>query len=128
MEALEIADASKTPHISLNPNGILVFKGRSIPENSIDFYRPIMEWLDAYAKEPQPLTTVEMRLEYFNTSSSKCILDIFKRLSLIHEIDGFEVIIKWYFFSDDEDMYESGTDYSKIVKIPFEFISYPADN
>ena len=128
MEVLEIPNTAKTPQISLNPNGTLLFKGRSIPENSIDFYRPVMDWLTEYAREAQPLTTVEMRLEYFNTSSSKCILDIFKRLSLIHELLGKEVQVKWYFFSDDEDMYESGNDYSTIVKIPFELVPYTSED
>ena len=128
MEVLEIPNTAKTPQISLNPNGTLLFKGRSIPENSIDFYRPVMDWLTEYAREAQPLTTVEMRLEYFNTSSSKCILDIFKRLSLIHELTGKEVQVKWYFFSDDEDMYESGNDYSTIVKIPFELVPYTSED
>ena len=128
MEVLEIPNTAKTPQISLNPNGTLLFKGRSIPENSIDFYRPVMDWLTEYAREAQPLTTVEMRLEYFNTSSSKCILDIFKRFSLIHELPGKEVQVKWYFFSDDEDMYESGNDYSTIVKIPFELVPYTSED
>ena len=56
MEVLEIPNTAKTPQISLNPNGTLLFKGRSIPENSIDFYRPVMDWLTEYAREAQPLT------------------------------------------------------------------------
>ncbi|MGP1362589.1 MAG: SiaC family regulatory phosphoprotein, partial [Bacteroides sp.] len=77
--------------------------------------------------EAQPNTLVEMRLEYFNTSSSKCILDIFKRLGLIHELPGKKVEIKWYYYADDEDMYESGNDYSSIVKVPFELVPYSGE-
>ena len=123
MDVLEIPNTAKTPQISLNPNGHLLFAGRSIPENSIEFYHSTMDWLVEYARQPQALTEVEMRFEYFNTSSSKCILDIFKHLAKIHELPGKEVHVKWYFFPEDEDMYESGSDYSTIVKIPFEFIS-----
>ena len=123
MDVLEIPNTAKTPQISLNPNGHLLIAGRSIPENSIEFYRSTMEWLVEYARQPQPVTEVEMHFEYFNTSSSKCILDIFKHLAKIHEMPGKEVKVKWFFFQEDEDMFESGNDYSTIVKIPFEFIA-----
>lgn len=127
MDVLEIPNTAKTPQISLNPDGRLFFSGRSIPENSIEFYRPVMDWLTEYARDAQPLTVVEMRFEYFNTSSSKCILDVFKRLGMIHDLPGKEVQVKWYFLNEDEDMYESGNDYSTIVKIPFELIAISSE-
>ena len=61
-----------------------MLKGRSIPENSIELYKPLNEWLDQYASAPKPATVVDMKLEYFNTSSSKCILDFFKKLEKVN--------------------------------------------
>jgi hypothetical protein len=54
-------------------------EGRSIPENVIDFYQPILRWIDEYAQNPLPETLVHMKFEYFNTSSSKRIFDIMKK-------------------------------------------------
>jgi len=62
-----------------------------------------------------------MKLEYFNTSSSKCILDLLKRLEKINQA-GSKVSVNWYFESEDEDMEEAGEDYQAIIKLPFKMI------
>lgn len=122
MELLNIEGTPKTPTVILNPiAGVIEIKGRSIPENSIEFYRPVVEWLDEYIKNPQPNTVVNMQLEYFNTSSSKCILDVFKKLEVLKK-NQKDVIINWYYEEDDEDMLEAGEDYESIIKVPFKMI------
>lgn len=122
MELLNIEGTPKTPTVILNPStGVIEIKGRSIPENSIEFYRPVVEWLDEYIKNPQPNTVVNMQLEYFNTSSSKCILDVFKKLEVLKK-NQKDVIINWYYEEDDEDMLEAGEDYESIIKVPFKMI------
>ncbi|MEE4196732.1 MAG: DUF1987 domain-containing protein [Bacteroidales bacterium] len=122
MESISIEGTPKTPAVSFNAEtGIIEIKGRSIPENSIEFYRPLVEWLEEYSKSPQKLTTVNIQLEYFNTSSSKCILDVFKKLEAIKKARN-EVIINWYYEEDDEDMLEAGEDYESIIRIPFKMI------
>jgi len=122
MESISIEGTTKTPTVKLEQkSGTIEIKGRSIPENSIEFYRPIVEWLDEYAKSPQKKTTVNIQLEYFNTSSSKCILDIFKKLESIKKARN-EVIINWYYEEDDEDMLEAGEDYESIIRVPFKMI------
>ena len=86
MEKINIESTPKTPSISFDfEKGFLEIKGRSIPENSIAFYKPIVESLEKYGSKPQGTTTVNIQLEYFNTSSSKCILDVFKKLESIHK-------------------------------------------
>ncbi len=122
MESIALEGTPKTPTINMDGGtGIVEIKGRSIPENSIEFYRPIVEWLEEYSKEPQQLTTVNIQLEYFNTSSSKCILDVFKKLEAIKKARN-EVVINWYYEEDDEDMLEAGEDYESIIRIPFKMI------
>ncbi len=122
MESISIEGTPKTPTVNFNAEtGIIEIKGRSIPENSIEFYRPLVEWLEDYSKGPQKLTTVNIQLEYFNTSSSKCILDVFKKLESIKKAKN-EVVINWYYEEDDEDMLEAGEDYESIIRIPFKMI------
>jgi hypothetical protein len=122
MENLIIEGSAKTPSVKFDKsNGVLELRGRSIPENAIDFFRPLKDWVETYGNMPQTMTTVDMRLEYFNTSSSKCILDFFKKLEAING-KGTQVHVNWYFESDDEDMEEAGEDYQAIIALPFKMI------
>lgn len=120
MESISIEGTPKTPTAKFDVDkGVIEIKGRSIPENSIEFYKPLIDWLDEYAKNPQKHTEVNVQLEYFNTSSSKCLLDIFKKLEAIHKSPQHDVIINWYYEEDDEDMLEAGEDYESIIRVPF---------
>lgn len=122
MNSLIIEGSPKTPSINFDGNeGSFLIGGRSIPENSLDFYKPVMEWLDFYIVEPRETTTVNIKLEYFNTSSSKCLLDVFKKLEILFK-RGEKVSINWYYEAEDEDMLEAGEDYQSIIKIPFTMI------
>ncbi len=122
MEPISIKGSAKTPTVTFDSEtGKLEIKGRSIPENSIEFYKPLVDWLDEYAKFSKPYTEVNIQLEYFNTSSSKCILDVFKKLEAVNKGDN-KVEINWYYEEDDEDMLEAGEDYQSILKIPFTMI------
>jgi hypothetical protein len=122
MEPLTIEGTAKTPNVKFEGGqGLIEIKGRSIPENSIEFYKPLVDWLEEYGKGPAALTKVNIQLEYFNTSSSKCILDVFKKLESIYKAKN-EVIINWYYEEDDEDMLEAGEDYESIIRVPFKMI------
>ena len=122
MADLKLEGSPKTPTIEFNSGaGYLLVRGRSIPENSIEFYKPLIEALEAYNSNSQSNTKVDIQLEYFNTSSSKCILDVFKKLEAINS-GSSEVVINWYYEEDDEDMLEAGEDYQAIINIPFKMI------
>ncbi len=123
MEPLVLQPSAHTPSVSLNPtSGICEFKGRSTPENSVEYYEPIYKWLDAYVQSPNTTTVVNLQFEYFNTSSSKCILDVLKKFVKIHNA-GNEVKINWFYEEEDDDMKEAGEDYSDILDLPFEIQS-----
>jgi len=122
MENIQIEGTPKTPAVNFDyDKGLIEIKGRSIPENSIEFYKQMVDWLESYAKNPQQSTTVNIQLEYFNTSSSKCILDVFKKLEAIYKLEN-DVVINWYYEEDDEDMLEAGEDYQSIIRVPFKMI------
>ena len=61
-------------------------------------------------------------MEYFNTSSSKCILDVFKKLESINKGGQSQVVINWHYEEDDEDMLEAGEDYQAIINVPFKMV------
>ena len=122
MEPISIEGTPKTPTVKFDAStGNIEIKGRSIPENSIEFYKPLVDWLEEYGGNALEKTNVNIQLEYFNTSSSKCILDVFKKLEAIQKTkDG--VLINWYYEEDDEDMLEAGEDYESIIRVPFKMI------
>lgn len=111
----------KTPKINFEAErGVLEISGRSIPENSIDFYKPALDWVEEYIKEPASETTLVVKLEYFNTSTSKCLIEMFRKLESI--VEKSSVKIEWHYEEEDEDMMESGKDFQHILKIPLELI------
>ena len=122
MEPILKAGTPKTPTVKFDPiQGLIEIKGRSNPENSMVFYKPLIDWLEEYAKNPGDKTNVNIQLEHFNTSSSKCILDIFKKLEAMYKAQH-EVVINWHYEKDDEDIQEAGDDYKSLVRIPFKMI------
>ena len=122
MEPILIEGTPKTPTVKFDSSlGLIEIKGRSNPENSIEFYKPLVNWLQEYAKDYGDKTIVNIQLEYFNTGSSKCILEIFKKLESIYK-SKHEVIVNWHYQENDEGIMEAGEDYKFMTGIPFKFI------
>jgi hypothetical protein len=124
METIKIAGTEDTPKVILDPeNNAFEISGRSLPEDVASFYNPVLNWLEEYIENPKDKTEFNFKLVYFNTASSKLLLDILMKLESLHE-KGNEVLVKWHYPEDDEDMEEAGEEYSDIVDVPFEQISY----
>ncbi len=124
METIKIKGTDDTPTIVLDPESdVFEISGRSLPEDVASFYDPVLSWLDDYAESANDKTVFNFKLVYFNTASSKALLDILMKLEEMHE-NGKEVLINWYYPEDDEDMEEAGEEYAEIVDVPFEQISY----
>ena len=120
MNVLNLEGTEDTPKIILDKqNGTMEISGRSLPEDSTEFYKPVLDWIEGYARNPNPSTVFVFKLEYFNTASSKLILDV---LYALEDLPGIKVI--WYFNEEDEDMEEAGQEFSELVEIPFEFKPY----
>lgn len=124
METIKILGTDDTPTVTLDAaNDLFEISGRSLPEDVTAFYTPVLEWLDEYAGHPNPKTVFSFKLVYFNTASSKLLLDILMKLEEINE-EGHEVLVKWCYPDDDEDMMEAGEEYADIVDVPFEQVPY----
>lgn len=119
-----VQQSAKTPLINFDPNGNFELKGKSIPENTVLFYKPLFMWLENYIQNPASKTTLNIQLDYFNTSSSKSIVDLFKKLELISKNGKSETTINWLYNEEDDDMLEAGEDYKSIIKIPFNLVSF----
>jgi len=124
MDIIKIQGTDDTPAVILDTeNEVFQLSGRSLPEDVASFYDPIIDWLDDFAESDKKRMTFGFKLEYFNTASSKLILDILLKLEEMFE-SGKEIMVKWYYPEDDEDMEEAGEEYADIVDVPFEQIPY----
>ena len=118
MENIFIAGTPKTPTVLFDSESrTLSLSGRSIPENSIDFYSSLITWTDHLCSS-DGVVEVNINLEYFNTSSSKCLMDLLKRI----ESSNVDAHVNWYYEEDDEDMLEAGEDYDAIINLPFKLL------
>jgi hypothetical protein len=124
METIKIQGTEDTPRIILDAeNDMMEISGRSLPEDVSSFYEPVLNWLADYSEKPNNKTIFNFKLTYFNTASSKLLLDILMKLEEMHE-NGYDVLIRWHYPEEDEDMAEAGEEYADIVDVPFEQVAY----
>lgn len=124
MEAKRIQGTDESPEVILDKEtNEFKFVGKSLPEDVKEFYNPIIDWIGNYVEEPNDETIVEFNMEYFNSASSKQILDILEKFALLND-KGKKIMVKWHFMEDDEDMEDAGESYADIVDVPFELVSY----
>jgi hypothetical protein len=131
MKKLIIEETEFTPYIELDAiDRLFVFKGVSRPENVKSFYEPVINWLSQYEKEYLKLpgemySAIPLRVmfhfSYFNSASSKMLLQILEYFADLHK-HGFNVRIEYYYDEGDDQMKEDGEDFSSAVDIQFTFI------
>lgn len=120
MKDILLEGTAKTPEVKFSIDPIsMSLSGRSIPENSIEFYKPLLDWVDQSIQLHDEEVCISVKLEYFNTSSSKCLMDLFKRIEKAAPMAS----VDWYYEEEDEDMLEAGEDYDAIIDIPFRLIA-----
>ncbi|MES2762143.1 MAG: DUF1987 domain-containing protein [Bacteroidota bacterium] len=126
MEKYLIKGTPNTPNIIFDlDKGELNISGRSIPENSIEFYNPLFSALDTYLSNPNitNATILNIQLEYYNSSSSACLLSVFKKLEKFNKGIGHPVTINWLYEENDEDILAAGKNFEGMVDLPFKMIS-----
>lgn len=105
-----IPGSDRTPTISMQ-DGVFAITGRSYMENSVEFYAPVKRLLE----EHQGPLHVDIGLDFFNTSSSKCLMDL---LFIVDKkvMAGNECDIKWSYKTDDEDMRDAAEEFRDLLK------------
>lgn len=124
LEILHKNETDKTPLVKFSPaNGAFEIEGVSIPEDTLLFYEQVFNWLDIYLEQSASATLLSVKMKFFNTSSSKCLFTIFKKLETLHQT-GRSVKIIWYYKLEDTDMFESGQDFKNLLSVPFQIERY----
>ncbi len=120
----ELPATGKTPRVVIDPGqGVISFSGCSVPENADSFFSPLHDRIDAYATAPTARTMVRVELSYFNSSTSKYLLDIFKQLEDLHATGATRVSMEWLHQANDLDMQEAGRDYRSLLEFPVKVLA-----
>ena len=122
MDKIVLEATSTTPRIYFDPEkGYFEISGKSLPENSFEFYKPLLDWMEVYSEHPNLSSSLVFKLEYFNTSSTSHFLRLIKKLEKLYD-DGREAVVQWYYETEDEDMREAGEDFKLLSKLPIHIL------
>jgi len=123
MDRYFVDHTEDTPRVELNADeSIFEIKGKSLPENAVAFYAPVINWIVNYGKSSPSPITFDFNLEYFNTASAKQITKIFLALQDLSE--NVSVKVRWYYLSDDADIQASGARFARLIKVNIELIPF----
>jgi hypothetical protein len=117
----KISATAKTPEIILNPEGIIMIKGRWMMENIADFSKALSDWFDTYVLNLPEVTAIDIHLEYFSGFNSAILISLLRKISGISMMHK-ELIINWYYEEGDQDILELGEYISSVLDTPFNFI------
>jgi len=121
IDEVHILPTNKTPEVLLNPEGIIKIKGRAIDESRTIVPDQVVNWIEAYVKNPAELTEVIIALEFLNSFNTIILTTTLKKFSQVIQ-HGKKLVIRWYYEEDDVDLFERGEYISANINVPFEFI------
>ncbi len=120
MQDLILNQTPLTPRVEFYANGNLKMEGRSLPENVEKIYAPIIKWIIELTAET---VNFDINLEYFNSASSKKIMEILKHLDANNHIK--QLNINWHYEEGDDDSIEIAQIYEEsLLRVRFKYIEY----
>lgn len=126
LEALRMEPTFATPDVVLDADsGVFRISGNSYPEDPLPVYIPVIEWFKKYTEHPLPKTVFEFKFTYFSTASTQLIFEIFRMLENIYK-NKYDVLVRWYYSADNDEIHENGLDFSTLFDMPFEVEEVPA--
>lgn len=124
MQALKLEKGTDTPAVTLDAqNSVFEISGRSYPEDTKEFFTPVLDWMDKYVQSPNEQTVFNFKLQYFNSSSYKPIFDILGKLVSVKD-KGKSVKVVWHYKAGDRDMKETGEEFSEMFELDFSFMEF----
>lgn len=119
MEDLIIKGSSaEEPTVELRANGRLSVSGTFMLENTAEYFKPVLSWMEDYERAPMYKTDMEFRVDYFNSAAS---MHLFKVLTMLEKIQANEsttVELVWKCKKGDESMLEAANSYCSMVELP----------
>ena len=126
MDDLELASTTSTPSVRFfSESGLLELNGESYPENSFDFYKPLLDWVREFLETSSVSVRFKIGLTYMNTSSIKSMMDLLDLLEDAHAT-GREVTVTWYYDEENDRALEMAEEFREEVTLPFFLVPTPS--
>ncbi|MGE5396968.1 MAG: DUF1987 domain-containing protein [Chitinophagales bacterium] len=123
MDRLIIEATKLTPYVEFDPQlGICKLVGQFLPENAMHFFEPLFAWVQQFLRDLQKETIFQFTIQYINTSSSKCMMDLIDILDEAY-CNGQKVSVQWYYDEGDESLFKCAEEFCQDIKLPFEIIA-----
>ena len=122
IDVLRKEPSRKTPEVILDKAGIIKISGWSIPEDGVNFYESIIDWIDEYIQNPATVTCIDFNLKGINGVSKKFIVQIIHKITYV-SMKGKKFIINWYYEKNDTEILAIGEDISYVLDQPFNYIT-----
>ena len=124
MEIIKIEKTNNTPSILIDEASMhCKIEGSSFPEDAFDIYQYVLNWLESIKnKQFDKKLVIEFDFDFLNSISHKKVWQIVNEMKEIYQ-NGQDVLVKWYYDENDEDIMEAGEDLSELIKVPFELFA-----
>lgn len=120
MDSLYLQETKSSPAIAFDgESGILEISGESYPENSYEFYKPVLTWITRLCAHFKGTIFFNCRVSYLNTGSTKSMMDIFDLFEDRFR-EGREVRVNWFCDSENDRAVETAEEFKEDVTFPFE--------
>lgn len=124
MDPLILDTTDSTPAVYLDKStGKFEISGRSLPEEALAFYQPVLEWINRYLDDPNESTTFVFKMDYINSASIRALNDILTLLEKLF-LKGNKLNIEWKYNIDDSELRDTGEEFSEIYEMPFKIEGY----
>ena len=120
LEKLKIAATDTSPEVNFDPSGKLELRGRSLMEDVISFYTPLLNWIEEYLENPKQNTIIILELEYFNSASARMIVKLLMKFEDLAENEDNSVKVIWRYKDNDDIIRDRGREFKTILMLPFE--------
>jgi hypothetical protein len=112
MTDLFITASANSPFVHFRKTGEMEMSGKIILDQNTEFWSQLFSWIDDYKNVLSSKTTVNLQIDYLNTSSLK---ELNKFLILITSLksEDSELNIFWHYNESDIYMKEIGFELSK---------------
>ena len=124
MNNLVIVKTGNSPAVQADwATGLLAMQGDSYPENSFEFFQPLIDWVEAYlSRSPAQPLQLELELAYLNTSSIRALMDILDLLETAWTRDQTQVGVRWSYDSANERVGDLAREFAEDWNFPFEVV------
>lgn len=123
MKNILLKNTEDTPEVEFNlDEKVYKISGKSLPENAVAFYLPLLNWITQYKRECSEPIIFDFKLDYFNTASAKQITKLLLALQDLSE--SVDVKVRWYYLKEDTDILSSGLRFQRLIKVKIQLIGY----